>query len=79
MEVTRLRRGFGGQADAGKVLYKTVDNRLGRFPEAASDDLLPGPKRNFQIFDPLDFLAEVTQPIPYGGRAPDPLLRMVFK
>ena len=43
--------------DAGKVLYKTGDNRLGRFPEAAIDDLLPGPKRNFQIFDPLDFLA----------------------
>jgi hypothetical protein len=51
----------------GKVLYKTGDNRLGRFPEAASDDLLPGPKRNFQIFDPLDFLAEVTQHIPEMG------------
>ena len=45
----------------------TDDNRLGRFPEAASDDLLPGPKRNFQIFDPLDFLAEVTQHIPEMG------------
>ena len=31
------------------------------------DDLLPGPKRNFQIFDPLDFLAEVTQHIPEQG------------
>ena len=41
----------------GKVIYKTGDNRLGRFPEAASDDLLAGPKRNFQVFDPLDFLA----------------------
>ena len=53
--------------DEGKVLYKTGDNRLGRFPEAASDDLLAGPKRNFQIFDPLDFLAEVTQHIPEQG------------
>ena len=51
----------------GKVIYKTGDNRLGRFPEAASDDLLAGPKRNFQIFDPLDFLAEVTQHIPDKG------------
>ena len=51
----------------GKVLYKTGDNRLGRFPEAASEDLLPGPKRNFQIFDSLDFLAEVTQHIPEQG------------
>ena len=48
-------------AQEGKVLYKTEDNRLGRFPEAASNDWLAGPKRNFQIFDPLDFLAEVTQ------------------
>ncbi len=53
--------------DEGKVLYKTGDNGLGRFPEAVSDDLLPGPKRNFQIFDPLDFLAEVTQHIPEQG------------
>jgi hypothetical protein len=51
----------------GKVIYKTGDNRLGRFPEAASEDLLAGPKRNFQIFEPLDFLAEVTQHIPDPG------------
>jgi len=51
----------------GKVLYKTADNRLGRFPEAASEDLLAGPKRNFQVIDPLDFLAEVTQHIPDAG------------
>ena len=51
----------------GKVLYKTEHNRLGRFPEAASQDLLAGPKRNFQAFDPLDFLAEVTQHIPDPG------------
>jgi hypothetical protein len=35
--------------------------------QATSDDLLPGPKRNFQIFDPLDFPAEVTQHIPETG------------
>jgi hypothetical protein len=51
----------------GKVLYKTGDNRLGRFPEAASEDLLAGPQRNFQVFDPLEFLAEVTQHIPDSG------------
>jgi hypothetical protein len=51
----------------GKVIYKTGDNRLGRFPEAASEDLLAGPKRNFQVFDPLDFLAEVTQHVPDPG------------
>src|SRR5262245_1989458 len=51
----------------GKVLYKTEHNRLGRFAEAASEDLLAGAKRNFQVFDPLDFLAEVTQHIPDAG------------
>jgi hypothetical protein len=51
----------------GKVLYKTEHNRMARFPEAASPDLLAGPKRNFQVFDPLDFLAEVTQHIPDAG------------
>ena len=51
----------------GQVIYKTGDDRLGRFPEAASDNLVAGPKRNFQIFDPLDFLAEVTQHIPEVG------------
>jgi hypothetical protein len=51
----------------GTVLYKTGHNRLGRFAEAASENLLPGPKRNFQVFDPLDFLAEVTQHIPDPG------------
>jgi hypothetical protein len=32
-----------------------------------SDELASGPKRNFQIFDPLDFLAEFTQHIPPKG------------
>jgi hypothetical protein len=40
---------------------------VGRFPEPGDEELLVGPSRNFQIFDPLDFLAEVTQHIPAGG------------
>jgi hypothetical protein len=54
----------------GKVIYKTGGNRLGRFPEAASEDLLAGPKRNFQIFDSLSRacgMAELTQHIPDLG------------
>ncbi|MDA1275997.1 MAG: efflux RND transporter permease subunit, partial [Verrucomicrobia bacterium] len=51
----------------GKVLYKSGHNRMNRFPEPASEDLLAGPKRNFQVFDPLDFLAEVTQHVPDPG------------
>jgi hypothetical protein len=42
--------------EQGKVLYKTERNQPGRFPDAASKDLVVGPERNFQVFDPLDFL-----------------------
>ena len=80
MASAHSRAGFGRRVvtGQGKVIYRTGDNRLGRFPEAASDDLLAGPKRNFQVFDPLDFLApcpavaserrgKVTQHIPDAG------------
>ena len=53
--------------EAGKVIYKTEHNAVGRFPEPGDEELLAGPARNFQIFDPLDFLAEVTQHIPDPG------------
>jgi hypothetical protein len=36
-------------------------------PGAASADLRGGPRRNFQVFSALDFLAEVTQHIPDKG------------
>lgn len=32
--------------------------------------MLAGPSRNFQVFDPLDFLAEVTQHITDPGSHP---------
>ena len=53
--------------DAGKVIYKTEHNAVGRFPEPDDKELLAGPSRNFQVFDPLDFLAEVTQHLPEPG------------
>ena len=53
--------------DAGKVIYKTEHNAVGRFPEPGDEELLAGSSRNFQIFDPLDFLAEVTQHVPDPG------------
>jgi len=58
--------------DAGKVIYKTEHNAVGRFPEPGDGELLAGPSRNFQVFDPLDFLAEVTQHVPDPGELPDP-------
>ena len=53
--------------EAGKVIYKTEHNAVGRFPEPGDEELLAGPARNFQVFDPLGFLAEVTQHIPDAG------------
>jgi hypothetical protein len=37
------------------------------FPDPQRDELARGPKRNFQILDPLEFLAEFTQHIPPKG------------
>jgi len=51
----------------GQVLYKTDHGHSARFPKPASQDFTAGAKRNFQLFDPLDFLAEVTQHIPDSG------------
>jgi hypothetical protein len=47
-----------------KEVDKTEHNAVGRFPEPGDEELTAGPSRNFQVFDPLDFLAEVTQHIP---------------
>ncbi|MCX6983546.1 MAG: transposase, partial [Lentisphaerae bacterium] len=51
----------------GHVVYKAEHDSCRRFPEPASGDLRSGVSRNFQVFDPLDFLAEVTQHIPNTG------------
>ena len=37
------------------------------FPEQNGHGIASGPKRNFQILSPLDFLAEFTQHIPPKG------------
>ena len=49
-----LAGGRRGLSVGWDLCDKTGGNRLGRFPEAASEDLLAGPKRNFQVFDPLE-------------------------
>lgn len=51
----------------GQVLYKASRGDCHRFPEPGREDLSAGVKRNFQVFAPLDFLAEVTQHIPEPG------------
>lgn len=52
---------------SGQVVYRAEKDRPQRFPEPASEDILGGVARNFQVFEPLDFLAELTQHIPNKG------------
>ena len=55
------------RADTHRQTLRQAGNAVGRFPEPGDGELLAGPARNFQVFDPLDFLAEVTQHIPDPG------------
>lgn len=64
IKVTPRRQGYGGQADSGQVVYKAEHDACRKFPDPASENLKGGVARNFQLFDALDFLAEVTQHIP---------------
>ncbi len=54
--------------EQGKVIYLAEKKACRRFPNPASPDLFegisPGVARNFQVFDPLDFIAELTQHVP---------------
>ncbi len=66
----RPERATSGQVevtDAGKVIDKTEHHAVGRFPEPGDEELLAGPSRNCQVFDPMESLAEVTQHIPDPG------------
>jgi hypothetical protein len=56
----------------GQVIYKAEKSSCRSFPEPTGDGLQNGPKRNYQILSPLDFLAEFTQHRPSlcsGARA----------
>ncbi len=51
----------------GQVVYKAEKDACRAFPDPQRDELARGPRRNFQILDPLEFLAEFTQHIPPKG------------
>ncbi len=53
--------------ESGSVVYRAEKGDCQRFPTPASGDLAGGPSRNFQVFDPLGFLAELTLHIPDKG------------
>jgi hypothetical protein len=44
--------------------YLAEKNAPQRFANPARPDLFGGVPRNFQVFDPLDFIAELTQHVP---------------
>lgn len=52
----------------GKVIYRTDKSKGLRFPVPCDVRLKPGPSRNFQVFEPLEFLAEETQHVPEKGQ-----------
>jgi len=51
----------------GKVIYRAGKAECQTYPEVGHEELKAGIPRNFQVFAPLDFLAEVTQHIPNKG------------
>ena len=53
--------------DEGNLLFKSEKAGPRRFPEPGREDLAAGASRNFQVFEPLDFIAELTQHIPDKG------------
>ncbi len=47
--------------DQGKVVYRAEKAAVHRYPLFGDAKLSPGVLRNFEVFDPLDFIAELTQ------------------
>jgi hypothetical protein len=54
-------------SQSGQVVYKAEKQACRAFPDLNGDGMQSGPKRNYQILSPLDFLAEFTQHIPPKG------------
>jgi hypothetical protein len=66
----------------GKILYRASHANCIPFPLSGDKTLMSGIPRNFEVFEPLDFLAEVTQHIPNKGehsRMHSGLLRFLLK
>ena len=59
--------GMVSETKDGKVVYRASHANCIPFPLSGDATLMAGIPRNFEVFDPLDFLAEVTQHIPNKG------------
>ena len=51
----------------GRIVCRASHARCWAFPKSGQQTVMEGIPRNHEIFDPLDFLAEVTQHIPDKG------------
>jgi hypothetical protein len=51
----------------GKIVYRASHARCWAFPKSGEQTVMEGIPRNHEIFEPLDFLAELTQHIPDRG------------
>ena len=50
--------------EQGRAIYLAEKKACRRFPKPANGDLFSGVAHRFQVFDTLDFIAELTQQIP---------------
>jgi hypothetical protein len=50
-----------------KIVYRASHARCWAFPKSGEQTVMEGIPRNHEIFEPLDFLAEMTQHIPNKG------------
>jgi hypothetical protein len=73
-------------SDMGQVIYQSEKQACRAFPDPKGDGMRALVPRNFQILEPLDFLAEFTQQRPSlrsgarpQGLAPDSVLWLVFE
>jgi len=55
------------RTDDGKIVYRASQPNCWAFPMSGEQTVMEGIPRNFEVFEPLDFLAEVTQHIPNKG------------
>ena len=60
------------------VVYRAQKGDCRRFRTPANRDLAGVTSRNFQVFDAVDFLAELTQHIPDKGETSRQIFRLVF-
>lgn len=52
------------RTDDGRIVYRASHARCWAFPKSGEQTVMQGIRRNHEIFEPLDFLAEMTQHIP---------------